>query len=156
MLCPVPGRPAWQAVVALFASALLLGAEPPADAVKKDTAALEGEWAMVSAERDGQAVPEEFVKTGKRVFKDGVTTVTVGDMVLMKAKVSLAPGKTPKAIDYEVTEGQAKGKKVLGIYEIDGDTAKFCFAGPDQDRPADFTAKERSGRTLSVWKKAKK
>jgi hypothetical protein len=50
---------------------LLLGAEPPSDAVKKELALLEGDWAMVSGERDGQALPEEYVKSGTRVAKDG-------------------------------------------------------------------------------------
>ncbi len=128
----------------------------PTEAAKKDMAALEGEWTMVSGERNGEAIPEDFVKTGKRVSKDGETTVTFGDNVLMRAKYTLDPSKKPKAIDYEITEGMNKGKKALGIYEIDGDTVKFCFAGPDMERPTDFSAKADSGRVLSVWKKAKK
>jgi uncharacterized protein (TIGR03067 family) len=88
-----------------------------ADAVKKDMAALEGEWSMVSAERDGMAVPDEMIKTGKRVSKAGETTVSFGDQVIMKAKFTVDPGKSPKAIDYEVSDGPAKGKKVLGIYK---------------------------------------
>jgi uncharacterized protein (TIGR03067 family) len=135
---------------------VLLGAEPPADAVKKDLAALEGEWTMVSGERDGQPIPGEYLKSGKRVFKDGEVTVTFGDRLLMKAKVTVDPGKKPKTIDYDVTDGFFKGKKQLGLYEIDGDTAKFCFANPDAERPTDFTTKEGSGRTVSVWKRTKK
>ena len=134
----------------------LVGAQPPADAVKKDLALLEGEWAMVSGERDGQALPEEYVKTGKRVAKDGVSTVTIGDMVLMKSKFTIDPAKTPKAIDFVGLEGPTAGQKLHGIYELDGDTVRFCFAPADKDRPTDFTTKEGSGRTLSVWKRAKK
>ena len=141
---------------AVGAAALLVGADAPADAGKKDRAALAGEWAMVSGERDGQPIPPQYLKGGRRVFMDGEVTVTLGDTLLMKAKVVLDPGKTPKAIDYDVTDGFFKGKKQLGIYEIDGDTVKFCFAIPDQDRPTDFTAKAGSGRTLSTWKRAKK
>jgi uncharacterized protein (TIGR03067 family) len=74
----------------------------------------------------------------------------------MKAKVTVDPGKKPKTIDYDVTDGFFKGKKQLGLYEIDGDTAKFCFANPDAERPTDFTTKEGSGRTVSVWKRTKK
>jgi uncharacterized protein (TIGR03067 family) len=76
--------------------------------------------------------------------------------VFFKAKVTIDPTKKPKAIDYEMTEGPTKGKTHLGIYELDGDTVKFCFAAPGKDRPADFTSKEGSERTLSVWKKDKK
>src|SRR3954449_7685602 len=137
-----------RALVAIGATLLLVGADAPADAVKKDVAKFEGEWVMTSGERDGQVIPEEYLMKGRRAFKDGEVTVTLGDMLLMKAKVMLDPGKTPKTIDYDVTDGFFKGKKQLGIYEIDGDAVKFCFANPDQDRPTDFTAKAGSGRPL--------
>jgi uncharacterized protein (TIGR03067 family) len=143
-------------LLAFTAAILLVAAEPPADAVKKDLAALEGDWAMVSAERDGQAVPAEYVKAGKREFKDGKVKVSFGDMVFLEATVTIDPSKKPKHMDYDVTDGAAKGQKQLGIYEIDGDTIKFCFASADQGRPTDFTTKEGSGRTASVWKKVKK
>ena len=64
--------------------------------------------------------------------------------------------KNPKTIDYDVTEGVTKGKKQLGICKLDGDTVKFCFGGPGKDRPMEFTTKEGSMRTLSVWKRDKK
>ena len=124
--------------------------------VKKDLAALEGEWSMVSGERDGQALPEDAVKTFKRVVKGDETTVSNGDQVFMKAKFKIDSSKKPKTIDYTLLEGPNKDKKVLGIFEIDGDTAKFCFSGPDKERPTDFTAAAGSGRTLSTWKKNKK
>src|SRR5438270_744023 len=153
---PNSEAPPMRTLLALAVPVLLVAAEPAADAVKKDMTALEGDWTMVSAERDGQAVPEEYVKSAKRVFKDGTVKVSFGDMVFMEAKVTVDPSKKPKHMDYEVTDGPSKGQKHLGIYEIDGDTIKFCFASAEQGRPADFTAKEGSGRTMSVWKRVKK
>jgi hypothetical protein len=41
-----------------------------------------------------------------------------------------------------------------GIYEVDGDTTKFCYA--EKERPTDFTTAAGSGRTLSTWKRDKK
>ena len=143
-------------LIAAVALSCVIGAEPPSDAVKKELTLLEGEWAMVSGERDGQALPDEYVKTATRVAKDGVSTVTIAGRVVMKSKYTIDPAKKPKAIDFEATEGEAQGKKIQGIYELDGDTLKFCLAPSDKDRPTDFTAKEGSGRTLSVWKRAKK
>ena len=140
----------------LIAVAFLIAADDKEDAVKKEMSLLEGKWSMVSGMNEGQALPEDIVKDGKRVSKDGMTTVTIGGQVFMKAKFTVDPGKKPKTIDYEVTEGRAKGKKQLGIYELDGDTAKFCFSAPDKDRPTEFSAKEGSGQTLSVWKRDKK
>jgi uncharacterized protein (TIGR03067 family) len=135
---------------------VLVGAADDKDAIKKEMAQLEGEWSMMSGEANGTAMPKETVKTGKRVAKDGETTITFGDLVFFKAKFSIDPTKKPKAIDYTMTEGPTKGKTHLGIYELDGDTVKFCFAAPGQDRPTEFTAKEGSQNTLSVWKREKK
>jgi uncharacterized protein (TIGR03067 family) len=141
------------AVLALVGALGVVGAQ---DAVKKEMAQLEGEWSMVSGEANGQSMPREAVQSGKRVAKDGETTITIGGQVYLKAKFTIDPAKKPRAIDYAMTEGPTKGKTHLGIYELDGDTVKFCFAAPGKDRPTDFTAKEGSQRTLSVWKRDKK
>lgn len=125
------------------------------DEVKKERSRLEGEWAMVSGEIDGQPMPDAFVKTGKRVAKGNETTVTIGGNVFMKATYTIDPSKKPKTIDYTMTEGLSKGKKQLGIYELDGDTIRFCFASPGKDRPTEFSAKPGAGNTLSVWKRLK-
>lgn len=123
---------------------------------KKEMARPEGEWTMESGEIDGQAMPEDMRKTAKRVVKYGETTVTVGGQMFMKAKFVVDPSKKPKTIDYTMTGGPTEGKTQLGIYELDGETVKFCFSAPGKDRPTDFTTKAGSGRTLSVWKRAKK
>jgi uncharacterized protein (TIGR03067 family) len=123
---------------------------------KKEMALLEGEWSMVSGEANGLAMPKEMVEKGKRVAKDGETTISFSGQIYLKAKFTIDSSKTPKAIDYMMTEGPTKGKTHLGIYELDGDTVKFCFAAPGKDRPTDFTANEGSQRTLSVWKRDKK
>jgi uncharacterized protein (TIGR03067 family) len=126
------------------------------DVAKKEMAQLEGEWSMVSGEANGAAMPEAMVKTGKRVAKDGETTILLSRQVYFKAKFRIDPTKKPKAIDYTMTAGPTKGKTHLGIYDLDGETVKFCFAAPGKDRPTDFTAKEGSQQTLSVWKRLKK
>jgi uncharacterized protein (TIGR03067 family) len=143
-------------VVATIAVLVLASTSGGQDAAKDEMSKLEGEWSMVSGEANGQAMPDERVKTGKRVAKDGETTITFGDQLYFKAKFTIDATKKPKTIDYSMTEGPTKGKTHLGIYELDGDTVKFCFAAPDKDRPAEFTAKEGSQRTMSVWKRVKK
>ena len=144
--------------VAILAIAVLVVIAPVTaqEVAKKEMAQLEGEWSMVSGEANGFSLPRDTIKSGKRVAKDGETTITFGGQVYFKAKFSIDPTKKPRTIDYKMTEGPTKGKTHLGIYELDGDTVKFCFAAPGKDRPSDFTAKEGSQRTLSVWKREKK
>jgi uncharacterized protein (TIGR03067 family) len=142
-----------RATMMALAVCLLPGAD---DAVKKEKRQLEGEWSMVSGEIDRQPLPAEYVKGAKRVAKDDETTVMIGGRLFMKARFTIDPSKKPKTIDYVMTGGPTKGKTQLGIYELDGDTVKFCFAAPGKERPKEFTTEEGSGRTLSVWKRARK
>ena len=127
----------------------------PSQAVKKDLAALQGEWSMVSGSADGQSMPDEMRKQMKRVCKGDVTTTTMEGQIFLKAKITIDPSKKPKTIDYQMTGGATKGKTQLGIYELDGDTFKACFTKPGAERPADFTSKPGDGRTMSVWKREK-
>ena len=126
------------------------------ESAKNDMAQLQGEWSMASAGGGSQALPSDTLKNSKRVCKGDETTVVVGGQLLIKAKFTLDPSKKPKRIDYQVTGGPNAGKTQLGIYELSGDTVKFCFSAPGMDRPTDFTAKAGDGRTLSVWKRDKK
>ena len=124
-------------------------------AIKKDLDQLQGEWSMVSGSADGQAMPDEMLKQMKRSCKGDETTTTMEGQMFLKAKITIDPSKKPKTIDYLMTDGFTKGKTQLGIYELNGDTFKSCFAKPGAERPADFTSKPGDGRTLSVWKRTK-
>ena len=118
--------------------------------------ALEGEWTAISGEMDGKALPDAYVKNGQRIVNGDQITIRFGDYVFMKADFTVDAGKTPKTIDYKLTDGPDKGKVRLGIYEIDGDTFKSCMALPGAARPTTFDASAGNGQTLSVWKKMKK
>ncbi len=65
------------------------------------------------------------------------------------------PTRKPKTIDFMTTEGDDKGKIVLGIYELGDDTRKLCYAQPGKDRPSEFSAPAGSGHTLVVFKREK-
>jgi len=140
--------------VALMSLTACFGAET--EAAKKDREQLQGEWSMVNGGGGGQIVKGAAMGSSKRVCKGDETTVIVGSQLLMKAKFTLDPSTKPKSIDYQVTGGPNAGKSQLGIYELEGDTVKFCFAAPGKARPADFTTSPGDGRTSSVWKREKK
>jgi uncharacterized protein (TIGR03067 family) len=125
------------------------------EAVKKEIAKLQGEWSMVSGSANGQPMPAEMLKQMKRVCKGDETTTTMGGQLFMKAKISIDPSKTPKTIDYQMTDGPTRGKTQLGIYEVDGGTFRSCFASPGAERPTDFSSKPGDGRTVSIWKREK-
>jgi uncharacterized protein (TIGR03067 family) len=118
-----------------------------------DLEKLQGEWSMVSGVTDGEPIPDYVRKSAKRVCKGNQIAATAGGQLILKATITLDSTKSPKTIDYDVTDGPNKGKKQLGIYEIDGDTFKSCFAAPGAERPTNFESKPGDLRTSTVWKR---
>jgi uncharacterized protein (TIGR03067 family) len=142
-------------LIGLTAVAISFVRAEDSPAIKKDVAGLQGAWSMVSGSADGQPMPGDMLKQMKRVCKGDETTTTLGGQVFMKAKITIDPSKKPKTIDYQMTDGFTKGKKQLGIYELDGDTFKSCFGAAGAERPKDFASEPGDHRTLSVWKRDK-
>jgi len=125
------------------------------ESIREEIARLEGEWSMLSCERDGQTLPGEFVKTGRRSARGNETTVILGGQTLLKAAFSVDPTRTPKTIDYILTAGANVGETQAGIYALEGDTVTFCFAAPGDPRPTEFTKRRGASGTLVVWKRKK-
>ncbi len=142
-------------LIAFTASTMSTARAADNPAVKKDMDQLQGDWSMVSGSADGFPVPESMLGNSKRICKGDETTAILGGQLFFKAKFTIDPSKKPKTIDYQMTEGPTKGKKQLGIYELDGDRVKFCFGAAGAERPADFTSKPGDGRTASLWKRQK-
>jgi uncharacterized protein (TIGR03067 family) len=147
------------AIAGLLASVRSQAADCEAkeETVKKDLLAFKGTWRLISREVDGKKSSEEWIKdvTGTN-DGSGKFCVRRGDKVIAEATTELDPTKKPKTIDVRFTEGKHKGKTVLGIYEIDGDTFRVCVARPGAERPAKFSAKAGSGCTLVVYKREQK
>jgi uncharacterized protein (TIGR03067 family) len=125
---------------------------PPGDRVDE----MSGEWHMVSCIRDGYTLEPLLVKSGRRIGRGGVTTTMFGKQVFMKAHYTLDSSQSPKTIDYAITQGASKGKTQYGIYELDGELLRICYAGPGKPRPSDFTSATGDGKTVTVWKPTNK
>ena len=116
-----------------------------------DSARLQGTWSMVSGAADGYPMPAAYVQSMRRVASGSEVTVEMGGRLFFKATISLEPTRSPKTIDYHMTGGPTVGTVQLGVYEISGDTARFCFASPGKARPKEFATNAGDGRTLSTW-----
>jgi uncharacterized protein (TIGR03067 family) len=147
-------RPLWFLVTA----GLLLAADAPRDeAAMKDLERMQGDWAADSYVQDGMEVPRDDAQALFRTVKGNAYTVFRFSKAIGKGTFTLDATKRPRAI--EARPAAAKGAApppVLGIYELDGDTLKLCFAAPGKERPAAFTSPPGSGHVLSVWKREKK
>jgi uncharacterized protein (TIGR03067 family) len=130
-----------------------------ADARQEDVKQLSGRWSMIMGERDGQALSRFFVRGATREVTGNVTTITIASRVMFRAKFSVDPTTHPKTIDYDVIydglSGADKGSLQHGIYELNGDRARFCMAAANKPRPTEFKSTPGSGWTLSEWKRNK-
>jgi len=121
-------------------------------AVQKEWAKLEGTYNIVSQEQDGVKSDDDTVKAlGKVTFKDGKFTWDNGSGGTMV----LDPTKKPKHVDYALVDGQGIVNTYLGIYELDGDTFKDCYAPPGAPRPTEFKTAPCTGQTMMVHKREK-
>ena len=138
----------------IAALGLLLGAcnrQATAKTPKTDLDRLRGTWNLVSAIQDGNALPEDKVKQTTIVFK-GSTFRFPGLAEYATSKsgtIKLDETKTPKEMDAISTEKEV----MLGIYELEGDSYKVCFAPAGKPRPTEFTSTPGNGQILQVWER---
>src|SRR5438128_1339210 len=93
----------------------------------KDHAALQGEWAIVSAESNGEPPPAGLLDGAKFAFSGNKLT-----LLGKEGMFELDASKSPRQIDF------IRGKtRQIGIYELNGDSLKLCV-GPADDRPKEF------------------
>jgi uncharacterized protein (TIGR03067 family) len=139
------------AVVVLWAIAPLSGDDKAAGA-KSELAKLKGTWVR---ELDGKTYIVHF--NGEKFatifeFAEGTTT-TAGT-------ITLDPTAALKHMDWAFAEGTGRGEKLKGktaqtIYQLDGDTFKFCAQHKD-GRPNTFPEKEGIGEFIYlVFKRVK-
>jgi uncharacterized protein (TIGR03067 family) len=139
----------------VLAVGFLIAADAAKDDAKKDQDKLQGTWKLASGEQEGEPIPEDTLKAGKLVVMGEKFTIKLGDFE-GEGTQKLDATKKPKTIDAVGTGGQTSGMTYLGIYAIDGDSVKQCYAQPGDERPKEFTTKSGTGRFLFVWKKDSK
>jgi uncharacterized protein (TIGR03067 family) len=116
----------------------------PAASRPADAWEIQGEWVLISVEREGK----------KPKVEPGRIHLTITDeLMTWKERVSertltyqIAPSRNPKLIDMRIL-----GKTIPGIYRLEEDTLTICEGGAE--RPTDFSAKEGSGRELFIYRR---
>jgi uncharacterized protein (TIGR03067 family) len=136
--------------------ALPVAADEPAEANKKDRERMQGDWVAASRVIDGTKLSDDESQSIFRTVKDDGYTMYLFDKPLGKGTFTIDATKKPKTIDARPAEAAKDAPPLLGIYEIDGDTFRACFAQPGKERPKDFECKAGSGHSLTVWKREKK
>jgi uncharacterized protein (TIGR03067 family) len=146
----------------LFMTGALMAAEGSSkdDPSTVDSDRLRGTWLTVSLVNNGRTLVDEKSppKEGpitKLAYEGNNWMIKVGDKTVASGKFTLDATKNPKQIDIMDESGKSNDKTKLGIYEITGNTYRYCLASAGKPRPTDFTSKEGSGNSLGVMKREK-
>jgi uncharacterized protein (TIGR03067 family) len=121
---------------------------------RDDMDRLQGAWNGVVVEREGRVVYRGAEARKAKVTFTADTAIFEDADVRLVGTFRLNPKRTPKTFDLTVAEGDAKETYPAGIYQVNDDTFKLCFAFPTAERPDDFATYPGSGRTLFVYKRA--
>jgi uncharacterized protein (TIGR03067 family) len=122
---------------------------------RKELERLAGAWVLVEKERNGKKTKPEDLK-GAEIrydFRADQLHINSGTSEKRQATTWVEVGSGPSQIDLLFPERRSIQR---GIYRLDGEALTLCLAGPDQERPTAFTAKEGSSHELLVFKRKSK
>lgn len=143
----------WRLTWLLLLSFSFMGLEAIAagDAAKNDLKLFQGTWRAVSIQNpDGkQATPAEL-KEIQLVVKGHEFTMTSKD-VSISGMFTIDSSKSPKTIDVTLANSKDPDERLLGVYEIQGDIRRSCFAMPKQLRPGSVRPPTK-GFLMLEWK----
>jgi uncharacterized protein (TIGR03067 family) len=114
--------------------------------------AMQGTWKVVVAEKNGEKRDRDDLEKVRVVFDGDKMTIKDPRLGTEEMICRLDPSKKPKQIDLSSTGAKEVNR---GIYSVDDNELKVCWADPDEKRPTEFSAKAKSGWTLLVLKRVK-
>ncbi len=130
----------------------------------KELKDLQGRWSIVSQEVGGEKEPPLELPKGFTlcvVIKGNVFSYEVAGVAMPfddeEGTITINAKSDPKEIDLDwVNEVTKKAEKGRGIYRLEGDNLKICFAGNDEkDRPSAFATKAGTKQSLMTLKRQK-
>jgi uncharacterized protein (TIGR03067 family) len=126
------------------------------EAAKKDLEKLQGVWIMTAMETEGHVLTPEDFEGRNSLYEGDSLSLRAGETVRRRGIVTLDPTRTPKAMNTWDADGPYADQTLPGIYELDGDNLKVCFARPGEPRPTKFSSnKEGGGFLVAVYKRKK-
>jgi uncharacterized protein (TIGR03067 family) len=131
------------------------GADDANKEAAKDVARMTGTWRVAYAESNGKKLPRSERRKMRLVQRGAEWTFRSGDAVVGGTD-RLDPTHTPRWCESRMTKGPDKGKTILSIYEIKGDTMKTCWADAGKPRPTEFATRAGSGQHYLVLKRVKR
>ncbi len=138
-----------------LAVALAVSITRAGDEARKDLEQMQGTWTITLMEEKGEKVPDAVIKEMSAEIKGDKLSISEKGKVVIELQFQLDPARKPREVDFTYLAGEDKGKKELGIYEIEGDTVKFCVNEGAKDRPKEFKTAKDTNLNLVVFKRKK-
>ncbi len=138
-------------LMVLLATGLCVASFADDDAARNELKRHQGTWIATSSTFDGQKVPEDVVRSIKRIVTDDHVVWERNGKRFAGSTVALDPAKEPKTIDVIPDGGRNRGERILGIYKLERGTLTICMAAPGSARPGEFKADKGSGWTLQTF-----
>ena len=125
--------------IVLFVAPVAVAAPIPKEL--KNEGKLEGTWKVEALSTNGQ--PSDPFNTYWAIDAEGILTRhDEAKPPAAKSPIRFKHDRATKAVDYTVN-----GRNYPGLYELRGDTLKFCFNMNAQDRPKAIG----EGQDLNLW-----
>jgi uncharacterized protein (TIGR03067 family) len=123
------------------------------DDAKKDESKIDGTWLGKTAEIGGKELPKQAVANLKLTLKKGEYEVQAESAD--RGTVTYDDSAKPKKMDIKGVEGPNKGKTILAIYELTGDTLKICYDLSGKSHPTEFKTRPKERLFLVTYERKK-
>lgn len=133
----------------LIGVSFLAAADSKQEEAAKELEKLEGKWRFVAIVSEGKGIPEDVVKAARLTISGKRFTLQMNTET-HTGIITLNPSAYPKTIDVTYNSGPERGKKALGIYELEYSKLKVCMGIVGATRPAKFESKPQSGHVLET------
>lgn len=134
-----------------------VAADEPKSAGRGGLEKLQASWRPESVTEGGRKLTGDDLEVYRGmtlIIQEGKSTLkTAKGVVLSSCELKVDAGRDPKTFDAKEVEGSGVGRVYKGIWELEGDTLKWCFG--TRDRPTGFKEKEDEDFFLLVLKRQK-
>ena len=131
--------------LAAFAATTLLATSRSEDKAADIKKALDGNFTVVSGEKDGKPLPADKLKGSVLAFKGNKILGTDRDKnEFFACTYELDASSSPAKITMKSTDPVTKKEvTAAGLIAVDGDAVKLCYALPGGEAMKDFSTKDK-------------
>jgi uncharacterized protein (TIGR03067 family) len=119
-----------------------------------DLGQLQGTWYIVTLEIEGAKLVSSAY-AGAHIIIDGSKFTSIAMGAKYSGTIELDPSTDPKTFRMKFLDGPEKGNTNFGIYDLVGDTWRFCLSMTGGPAPKEFATTPNSGQALEVLNREK-